>query len=236
MGNGKKIAIMQPYFFPYIGYWQLMNIVDAYVIYDDVNYIKNGWINRNRILNRASNTPEWMTLELFKASPNKLINQIEIGDNKAKLLKKIMTNYGRAPFFQCIYPLLEKVFVYKEKSLSLFLENSIFAIAEYLGIETQKIIRSSLQSKNILLKGEAKVLDICTNLGGDIYINPIGGQHLYNHQHFSEKGIDLMFLSTENVEYSQFGAGFVENLSIIDVLMFNGVDDVKQMLQKYHLI
>lgn len=236
MANGRTVAIMQPYFFPYIGYWQLIYISDTFVIYDDVNFIKNGWINRNRVLNKTLNLPEWLTLELIKASPNKLINQIEIGSNKQKLLNKITTNYGRAPYYKEIFPCIEKFITYDELNLSLFLENTIISIAQLLGIETKKILRSSLIEKNASLKGEEKVLDICTKLGGDIYVNSIGGQELYRQHNFAEKGVTLKFLASQAKKYAQFSETFVENLSIIDVLMFNDSKNIKQMLQQYTLL
>ena len=236
MKKDNKVAIMQPYFFPYIGYWQLMAIADKYVIYDDVNYIKQGWVNRNRILNKSQRKPEWLTLELSKASPNKLINEIEIGENKKKVLNKIKANYGRAPFFKQIYPLMENALYFKEKNLSLFLENAIKVTATYLGIDTKKLLRSSTLDKDNSLKGEAKVLDICVKLDAKVYINPIGGKDLYTPDSFAKEGIDLNFIYTEEISYAQFGGDFIKNLSIVDVLMFNGMEDTQKFLGKYSLI
>ena len=103
-----KIAIMQPYFFPYLGYWQLMNIVDKFVIYDDVNYIKRGWINRNRIL--VEGKPFYIHVPVMKASQNKIINEMEVfvdSSLRKKELKTIELAYKKAPFFDSVYPLIK---------------------------------------------------------------------------------------------------------------------------------
>lgn len=151
-----KLGIMQPYFLPYIGYWQLLNAVDKYVIYDDVNYIKNGWINRNRIL--CGNTTQWLTMKLGKASPNKLISEIELVNDNIyikKVLKTIGQIYKKAPYYEETYELLEKILLFQEKNLVKFLENSIKEICKYLEIKTE-IIKSSSIEKDNSLKAEKK--------------------------------------------------------------------------------
>lgn len=232
-----KIGIMQPYFFPYIGYWQLINCVDKYVIADDVNYIKNGWINRNRIL--IQKNPAYIKLPLVGASQNKLINEIEVSDDIQlfeKDLKTIYCSYKKAPYFKDVYPLIEDIMLYKESNLAKYLENSIRKICKYLDIETEIIISSEL-NKNCNLKCQDKVIDICKILNGDEYINAIGGQKLYSKEDFMSNGIKLEFLNTDEIYYNQFSDGMIEhNLSIIDVMMFNSKEDVKKMLGEYTLI
>lgn len=231
-----KLGIMQPYFFPYLGYWQLLNAVDQYVIYDDVNYIKGGWINRNRILTNGQG--KYFNLLLRGASPNKLINEIEWKNDefsKRKMLNTLHMSYARAPYYQNVYPVLESIIQYDSANVVFFLKNQIEQISKYLGINTT-LLMSSYIEKNSQLRGEAKVLDICKILGADTYINAIGGQKLYSKSFFQEAGIKLNFLYTKEVVYPQFKNEFIPNLSIIDVLMFNARETVQNMLEDYELL
>ena len=230
-----KIGIMQPYFFPYIGYWQLINAVDKYVIYDDVNYIKGGWINRNRIL--INDKPGFINLKMDGASPNKLINEIQVSsDNrwKSKLLKTIELSYKKAPFFEKVYPIVEEIINFDEVNLALYLENSIKKIAEHLDIKTEFIISSSINKDNSL-KGQDKVIEICKSLGAKEYYNAIGGVELYSAENFNYYGIELRFLRTEYIEYKQFKNDFSPYLSIIDVMMFNSKEEIMNILDMYSL-
>lgn len=230
-----KLGIMQPYFIPYIGYWQLINAVDKYVIYDDVNFIKGGWINRNRILLNGSD--KMINVQMFQASPNKLINQVEVMNDpiyNKKLLKTIYCSYKKAPYFLEIYPLIENVINQNDKNLAKYLEYSIRQICEYLSIKTELIISSDIKKDNNL-KGEEKVIEICKILNADVYYNAIGGKILYSSKNFYEQNIRLNFLETVNIQYSQFDHKFVSNLSIIDVMMFNSVTEIKKLLDSYNL-
>jgi hypothetical protein len=231
-----KLGIMQPYFFPYIGYWQLMNAVDKYVIYDDVNFLKAGWINRNRIL--VNGEAKMVNLKLNGASSNRLINEVEVSNDKVynkKLLRTIEENYKKAPYFSNIYSVIEKIINQDEKNLARYLEYSMKQICEYLFIETELIISSSL-NKNNALKGQDKVIEICKVLGTDEYYNAIGGQELYSDKDFETQGIKLKFLKTGTVEYKQFNSEFIPNLSIIDVMMFNSKEEIKNYLGMYELL
>lgn len=228
-----KLGIMQPYFFPYIGYWQLLNYVDTYVVYDDVNYIKGGWINRNFIL--ANGKKSLLTLQLKKASPNKLINEIEIGDNFNKKLKTISQAYSKAPFFDSIFPIIESLFMSSESNLAFFLFESIKKISEYLEIKTSILLSSSLQKDNSL-SGQDKIVNICQKLEADTYVNAIGGQDLYSKNIFLENNIKLDFLKSNSIEYPQFNNEFIANLSMIDVLMFNSPSQIKEYLSRFELV
>ncbi|AFJ43293.1 WbqC family protein [Francisella orientalis] len=228
-----RVAVMQPYFFAYISYWQLINAVDVFVIYDDVNFIKKGYINRNNIL--LNNKPYRITLELLGASQNKLINEIYLGDNRPNILKIIKQAYSKAPYFRDVYNLLEKIMTDEEKNLGLFLEKLIKNVSGYIGMGT-KFIRSSDLRKDNNLRGQDKILQICQLLDADIYINAIGGKELYDKQSFFDKSMSLNFIESEIVEYPQFGNEFCAYLSIVDVLMFNSVSDIKEMLGNYTLV
>ncbi len=231
-----KVAIMQPYFFPYIGYFQLINAVDVFVVYDDVNYIKKGWINRNTIL--VNESSHLFSVPLQNMSQNKLINEIEISEsNKWKIdfLKTINASYKKAPFYAGVYPVIEKIINFNQPNLALYIQYSIQQLCDYLKINTQFITSSEI-IKNNELKGENKILDICVQLGATNYINAIGGKDLYDSAHFSEKNIKLQFIKSEKIEYKQFKNEFIPWLSIIDVLMFNSKSDVVRMLNQYDLL
>lgn len=230
-----KLGIVQPYFFPYIGYWQLINAVDRYVIYDDVNYINRGWINRNRIL--LNGEPRFINVQMKNASQNKLINEVELHKDDTytkKLVRTLETCYGRAPYFKVAMPFIESIIKTDETSLARYLELSIRRICEYLSIETEIVVSSQI-SKNKELKGQERIIDICKGLGAHEYINPIGGQALYSRETFDSCGIKLNFHCINNIKYRQFTNEFVPNLSIIDVMMFNDKDTIRRMLTEYEL-
>lgn len=230
-----KLGIMQPYFFPYIGYWQLMNAVDKYVIYDDVNYIKRGWINRNNILINGKSSI--INLEIKGASQNKLINEIHVSDDKiyrAKLLKTLEHSYKKAPYFNVVFPIIEEIIFNDEKIVSFYLENLIKKIAQYLEINTEFILSSQI-NKNNALKGQDKIIEICKKMDATEYYNAIGGIELYSAEFFKSNGIQLNFLKTDLIEYKQFENAFQPNLSIIDVMMFNSKTEIKYFLEKYSL-
>jgi len=231
-----KLAIMQPYFLPYIGYYQLIHAVDKFVIFDDVNFINRGWINRNYILVNGERT--LFTMPLKEASQNKLINEINIVSDqkwKQKFLKTIEMAYAKAPFKKNIFPLLSEIVFNSESNCSKFILQSIKKIISYLKISTE-VIPSSAIYKNTEMKGKQRILDICIKEGAKYYINPIGGKELYQKDHFERKGINMAFLKPEIIEYQQFNSNFVPWLSIIDVLMFNSTEKVKELLNEYMLI
>ena len=228
-----KIAVMQPYFFPYIGYWQLINSVDIFIIYDDVNFIKRGYINRNNIL--INNVKHLFTLALIKSSQNKKINEILIGENNKKILRTIEQSYLKAPFFHDIFPIIENIFSNKEKDLSKFLGNALQIFSKYLDINT-KFEYSSMIENDKSLQAQDRLIEISKILNATDYINAIGGEQLYDKNAFSDAGINLSFIQTELINYKQFNNKFIPNLSIIDVMMFNSKEDIKEMLKKYTLV
>lgn len=228
-----KLGMMQPYFFPYIGYFQLIDLVDIYVIADDLNFIKNGYIKKNSILDNGA--PAMISLQLVGASQNKLINEIEVGDNMDKILTGIQRRYAKAPYFKDVFPLLQTILLHKEKNLARFLGYSLIKISGYLGMQT-KFVYSSEIEKDSNLKFDARIIDVCKNTGADHYINAIGGKALYDKGEFAEEGIRLNFIDTKEVKYKQFDKEFVPNLSIIDVMMFNSKEEIGELLQRYELV
>lgn len=224
---------MQPYFFPYIGYFQLINAVDKFVIYDDVNFIKGGWINRNRIL--LNDAAFMVNIPMIGASSFKRINEIYIGKNKEKILSTIQQAYKKAPYYNIIYPLMSEIITHDNDNLALFITNSIIKVSEYLQINTEIILSSDIK-KNNELKAQEKVMAICKELGATLYLNAIGGQELYSKDKFAENGMTLNFIKTRPIIYSQYKNQFIPWLSIIDVLMFNSPDVIHKMLYNYDLI
>ena len=234
-----KTAIMQPYLFPYIGYFQLIHAVDQFVLYDDVAYIKNGWINRNRYL--LNGQAKYFTLSLGGASSFKLINETFILENvnhrtKEKALKNLVMAYGKAPFFKPVYELIKEIILNPENNIAKYNENIIRKICNLLNIDT-RIITSSNLGKDPALKSQDKVIDICKRLHTNVYINAIGGKELYAHDDFERNGMQLKFLKPclEKVTYHQFEAPFLPGLSIVDILMFNSCQEIRIFLDKYSL-
>ncbi len=229
-----KIGIMQPYFFPYLGYWQLLNAVDKYVIYDDVNYIKNGWINRNNIL--LNGKPHLLTIPLDGASPFSLIKDIKTTSNlklKEKLLKTLEMAYKKAPCFDDVFPIISQSIM-----APMICQGAVYAlkkICEYLDLETELLLSSEMKKDNSL-KGQDKVLHICKLLGATDYYNAIGGQELYDKTEFEQQGIKLSFMKMKPVSYQQYKNEFVPNLSMIDILMFNYPQEIKELLNEFELV
>jgi hypothetical protein len=232
-----KLAVMQPYLFPYIGYFQLINSVDKFVFYDDVNFIKQGWINRNSIL--VGGKALLFTVPLENQSSFKKINETFLSKKiypswADTLLKTIEQNYKKAPFFNEVYPLLKRVFQAENQSIASLAVFSIKSVADYVGITTE-LIDSSMKYNNHDLSSQARVLDICRQEKASQYINLSGGMTLYSKSDFLEKGIELQFIQSEKIAYAQFNDNFVSNLSIIDILMFNDVSKIKDFLNHYNL-
>jgi hypothetical protein len=230
---GRSIAVMQPYLFPYIGYFQLINAVDKFVIYDDVNYINKGWINRNNII--INKQKALFTISLAGASQNKLINEIDISDNFEKLLKTIQFSYSKAPYFRQTYEILNKIVSFENRNLSLFITNSLETILDYLNIDTEILLSSNL-NKDSGLKGQVKIMSICKELNAETYVNPIGGIDLYDKEYFDNNGVDLFFIETGYLQYNQFSSEFEPCLSILDVMMHNSPQNIKQMLNEFVLL
>jgi len=234
-----KLAIMQPYLFPYLGYFQLVNAVDKFIFFDDVNFINKGWINRNQMLQQ--NEAYRFTLPLNKASQNRMINEIEITDFikwRKEFLKLIELNYKKAPFFLAIFSWLNDFLFSKEyRLIGELTADSVKSIAGLLGLTTQFEFSSRLNYRTgENLDGESKILRICEMMGADVYINPKNGVDLYNPEHFNEKNIKLNFICMDDIIYHQFQTDkFVPYLSMIDVLMFNDVEQTRMFLNRFTL-
>jgi hypothetical protein len=231
------LAIMQPYFFPYIGYWQLINAVDTLVLYDNIQFSKSGWFHRNNILLNGKKT--LFTIPLKKDSDSLNVIDRFISDEALKQINKIIgqiqNSYTKAPYFKEVFPLVKNIFLYDERNLFRYIHNSIVEVCSYLDINTQIIISSTV-SINHSLKSQEKVIALNKAMGSIKYINPIGGTELYDIESFLNENIKLNFLESEMPKYRQSQDEFIPYLSIIDILMFNSKEEVKEMLEKYKLL
>lgn len=231
-----KLAIMQPYFMPYIGYFQLIAAVDLFVVYDNIKYTKKGWINRNRFLQNGRDVT--FSLPLKSGSDFLNVDERLLADNfdAAALLNQFKGAYARAPYFTETCKLLQQIMQCENKNLFEFLHHSIVKLCSHLEIKTKIQISSDIAIDHSL-KSQDKVIAFCEKLGAASYINTIGGMELYSKETFRQKNIDLQFIKSKPFEYKQFNNVFVPWLSIIDVLMFNPIDVIQKLIHtNYELV
>lgn len=232
-----RLGIMQPYFFPYYGYFQLMNAVDEFVVYDNIEFTKKGWINRNRILQNGTDT--YITIPLKNDSDYLDIRERSLADSwdkdRRKMLNKISGAYNKAPHFKSVYPLIEEIILFEDRNLFHFLFHSIDRLRDYLQIKSLLRVASSIPIDH-QLRAEKKVIEICRAKNASTYINPTGGRELYSRENFKAAGIELQFLRPGEVRYQQFDREFIPSLSIIDMLMFNTISQVKTYLDTFYTL
>ncbi|MDO8264593.1 MAG: WbqC family protein [Gallionella sp.] len=231
-----KLAIMQPYFFPYIGYFQLIAAIDLFIVYDNIKYTKKGWINRNRMLQNGKDV--MFSLPLKSDSDHLDVCQRELSTNfnRDKFLNQFKGAYRRAPYFEQTFPLVEQIARYEDTNLFRYLQHAIVKTCKHLGITTE-IRNSSDIAIDHTLKNQDKVLALCEAVGASTYVNAIGGVELYSKESFREKDIDLKFIQSKPFEYPQLGNAFVPWLSIIDVMMFNPIETIQTCIAtNYKLI
>ncbi|WP_100278078.1 WbqC family protein [Mariprofundus aestuarium] len=224
-----KVGIMQPYFLPYIGYFQLIRSVDLFLVYDNIQYTKKGWMNRNRMFLNGKDV--MFSLPLKKDSDYLDVCQRELAAdfNRQKMLNKIKAAYQRAPYFSETFPLIELIVKYENPNLFCFLQNSIVRICEHLEITTEIRISSDIVIDHGL-KSQNKVIALCEAVGASAYVNAIGGMELYSKHEFDARGVNLKFIRSKPFKYDQFGYDFIPWLSILDVMMFNSLDVIKERL------
>jgi hypothetical protein len=232
------LGIMQPYFLPYLGYFQLMKMVDEFVIYDNIEFSKGGWIHRNRILCHGGEV--MITLPLKKDSDFRDIRDRQLADNwphdKMKIYNRIKEQYRKAPYFSEVMHVVEDCLNCTDTNLFEFLRNSLIATRAYIGINTPFIISSDIHMDHSLHSAE-RVKATCKARGASVYTNPSGGMALYDKEDFKQCGIDLQFTRVQpTVSYKQFAHPFVPSLSILDVMMFNSREEIDTLLDSYELI
>lgn len=224
-----KLGIMQPYFLPYIGYFQLIAAVDKFIVYDNIKYTKKGWVNRNRMLQNGKDVMFSLPLKNDSDSLDICERELAPNFNRDKLLNQFKGAYRCAPYFGQTFPLIENVVRYEDTNLFRFLHHSIIKTCEYLGITTEIVISSGVAIDHGL-KNQEKVLALCEAVGAPTYVNAIGGMELYSKEKFRQKDIELKFIKSHPFEYAQFGDEFIPWLSIMDVMMFNPLADIKQRI------
>ena len=230
-----KVGIMQPYFFPYIGYFQLIKSVDIFIVYDNIKYTKKGWINRNRMLQNGKDLVFSLPLKSDSDQLNICDRRISENFDREKFLNQFKEAYRRAPYFGEAFSLIEEIMSYNNENLFYFLYNSIEKICNHLGIRTEIRISSDI-AINHDLRNQDKVLALCSAVGATTYVNAIGGIELYSQEAFRDSGIVLSFIKSKPFEYPQLIDSFIPWLSIIDVMMFNSIDTIKKDLSEFNLI
>jgi hypothetical protein len=227
----KRVSVMQPYFLPYIGYFQLINASDEFIVYDDVKYTKKGWINRNRYLSNGS--IENISIPLKSGSDYLDIRDrhlaLDFESHSNALLRRVSAAYRKAPYRAEAMRVLEGIMSCESRNLFCFLLNSIVRIMEYIKIDTNVIVSSAIVGRTTT-SGQDRVIDLCQSRGAQEYINPIGGASLYSHEAFLSHNLQLRFLKPSIVSYPQSGKEFVGSLSILDVIMNNSIEGVGKML------
>ena len=227
---------MQPYAFPYLGYFQLIAAVDRFVILDDVDFIKRGWINRNVLADRGG--PVKFTIPVITPKRGQLICTMQLHDpdvHQRRLLTKIRHVYHNAPCYQRAFPTLEKAISYSGDDLAGYLHHSLAVLADYLAIETP-FFRASQCHERASARGQERIIEICRAEGANIYINPEGGLDLYDSKAFRDAGIELKFLVHQPREHRQNAGEFIPRLSIIDTIMFNGPPELARLLKEFKLL
>jgi hypothetical protein len=227
-----KLAVMQPYLFPYIGYFQLIYASDLFLIYDDVAYIKRGYINRNSVL--TANGATRFTVPVPGASQNKLISTLGFSTDVTKTLKTIEHSYSKAPYFETVFPLVRQILEHEDRSIASVCMKSYEIIFTHLGLEKKFKKTSELDYDRTELARD-RLIALCHKFEADCYINAPGGRSLYAKSDFAEHGVELKFIDSLPLEYRQGDGEFVPNLSIIDVLMHCPPEEVVSLIAQYEL-
>jgi hypothetical protein len=231
-----KVAIMQPYFFPYIGYFQLIAAADLFIVYDNIKYTKKGWINRNRMLVNGKDEVFSLPLKSDSDSLDVCERTLATDFNREKLLNKIAGAYRHAPNFNVTFSLVEEIIRCKESNLFRFLHHSLIKTCAHLNIKTAISVSSEIAIDHSLTNQD-KVFALCQAVGANTYVNAIGGKDLYSAEIFNARRFDLQFISAKPFEYKQFDHPFVPWLSIIDVMMFNSINVISQhYMENYEFV
>ena len=229
-----KVAIMQPYLFPYLGYFQLVNAADKFIFFDDANFIKRGWINRNNILINGS--ASLFTAPLKNASQNRMIREIELADYagwRDQFLRSLQMAYKKAPYFSERFALISELLAKDFTTINELTSSTVIGICRAIGMQTAFEHSSNINPDDTLKGGQNRILHTCKTVAAQTYINPANGRHLYDINQFAANNIQLKFLAMKAVQYKQAGApDFVPSLSVIDVLMHNSDEEMQSLLQE----
>ena len=235
----KKIAIMQPYFFPYIGYFSLIKHTDEFILFDTPQFMRHGWIERNRILKQGDS---WLYIKvpLIKSSRETAIKDVMIDNSqdwKSKINAQLQIYKKTAPYYHQAQGIADELFSRKYDSITDLNKAALEIVCDYLGISHDIKIYSHMDIDTIPAEAPDEwALNICKALGDvDEYWNPPGGKSFFDRSKYDKAGIALKFHTVAIKEYDQKRTPFEAGLSIMDVIMFNSVDDIHRMLDNYEL-
>lgn len=234
-----KVGIMQPYFFPYVGYFSLIAATDNWVIFDTAQYIRHGWINRNRILKPCRKDWQYIKVPLKKHSRNTTIKDIEISEKikwKEKIIAQLYHYKHIAPYYSNTIELVQTCLSIEHKYLSNLNTTILVTICDFLGIKINYEIFSQMDLEIDKVKHPGEwALNISKAMKANMYINPSGGKELFIPNEFKKANIDLLFLANHLPNYHQHNENFISGLSIIDVLMFNSPEETLKFIKNYAL-
>ena len=228
-----RVAIMQPYFFPYVGYLQLIGAVDLFIVYDNIKYTKKGWINRNRMLQSGKDVMFSLPLRSDSDSLDVRDRSLAADFNRDKFLNQLRGAYSRAPNFAQVFPMVERAVRHEDTNLFAYLHHALIRTCQHLGLTTPIRVSSTVEIDHGL-KNQDKVIALAMAVGATTYVNAIGGLDLYDRDAFQAKGLELQFIRSRPFEYRQFGDPFVPWLSIIDMLMFNPLETVRDCVSHHY--
>jgi hypothetical protein len=231
-----RIALMQPYFFPYLGHFDLLNMVDEWIVFDTAQYMRSHWMNRNRILHPAGGW-EYITVPVRKHPTNTPGHQVEIAmaiDWRNRILRKLQHYRNKAPYYQDVMDFVEECFADVGPNLS---ETNIRILEKTrtrLGIKTpmRVLSRMDLRLEPVLGPGDWG-FEISRLLGAREYVNPAGGAALFDRDQFEKHGIKLTIQNFSNIAYDCRPYRFEPGLSIIDVMMWNRPEQIKNYLDTW---
>ena len=239
MIEGKKcIAIWQPYFFPYIGYWQVIHVADTFFVGDNAHYIKNGWIHHNRILGQ-DDQPLDFGIQVSHASVDRYINETKrvVNLKRAdKMCRVLEYYYSKAPHYNEAMDVIRPILMDEETDLTRYLVGQLKTVATYLGITTEIRLLSEVSARWDCQAPEV-IRRTCRHFGCSDYINSITGTKYYAKEAFGEMGIDLHFIRrNDDIHYKQRCDEYVPDLSIIDTMMYCSREEMHDMLDRYHFV
>lgn len=230
---------MQPYFFPYLGYFQLINLTEKWIVFDDVNYIKRGWMNRNRVLKPERQDWQYLRFPVEKFSRGTKIKDIKIKNNenwKSKIIRQLEHYEDVAPYYNETINVIKGAFNTDTESLTKLNSRCLEKVCDFLKIEFSYSISSQNNyDYSDVDNSDEWALEISKQENADMYINPIGGKDFFEPRKYRDNDIEIKFLKIGDIKYSQKNSEFISNLSIIDVMMFNSRKEIKDMLNNYRL-
>jgi hypothetical protein len=234
-----KLAIMQPYFMPYIGYFSLIKHTDRFVVFDTVQYINKGWINRNRIISESPKGFTYMTVPVKKLSRKMFIKDtlIDLSQKWKKKIRGQLAYYKKkAPFYFQIKNLMEDILMKEYQTITELNVEALSIVCKFLDMPFKYTIFSQdRMGINSVNAPDEWALEICKKMGATTYVNPPGGKSFFNKDKYEFEGVDLNYLIMKLIPYKSVNGAYIPGLSIVDVLMFNDIDQVHMMMDSFEL-